>query len=283
MVGPTYLHTFGVPLVQGRPLDEHDTAASEPVVLINQTVAHRFWPGRSPVGEPLLLRDGGDDTVRRARIVGVVGDVKHFGLETESTPDVYVPIPQVPPTTIPWLMNNMYWGVRTVVDPDSLREAVRREIRGVDPDVPASAMRTMDEALALAAAPRRLNLWLVRMFGLAALGLAAAGIYAVTVFSVSVRTREIGIRAALGARPGQNLRVMLIEAAQPIVVGLGAGALMSLAGAPALRAMLFAVDPVAPAAVTVVSVVLLFVGLTSALLAAWRLRSIDPIIALRAE
>lgn len=283
MVGPAYFHTFGVPLVQGRPLDEHDTAESEPVILVNQTLARGFWPDRSPVGLSLQLTDGGDETVRRARIVGVVGDVKHFGLETESTPDVYVPIPQVPPGTIPWLMNNMYWGVRTAVDPDTLRDAVRREIRAVDPDVPASAMRTMDEALALAVAPRRLNLWLVRLFGLAALGLAAAGIYAVTAFSVSIRTREIGIRSALGARPGQNLRVMLVDVARPIAAGLGAGAFLSIAGAPALRSMLFAVDPVAPVAMAIVSALLLIVGLTAALVAAWRLRSIDPIIALRAE
>jgi putative ABC transport system permease protein len=283
MAGPAYFRTFGVPVIQGRALDEHDTAESDPVVLINQTLARRFWPGRSPVGRYLLLIDAGDDTVRRARIAGVVGDVKHFGLETESTPDVYVAIAQVPEGTIQWLKNNMYWGVRTNVPPDSVREAVRRAIRGVDADVPASAMRTMDETLDLAAAPRRLNLWLVRVFGLAALVLAAAGIYAVTAFSVSVRTREIGIRTALGARPGQNLRVMLLDVAKPIAIGLAAGVFISLAGAPALRSMLFNVDPVAPGAMAAVSVLLLIVGLAAAFVAAWRLRSIDPVVALRAE
>jgi putative ABC transport system permease protein len=283
MIGPSHLTTFGVPLLEGRALDSHDTSASEPVVLINQTLARRYWKGRSPVGEYLLLRDGDHDAVRRPRIVGVVGDVKHFGLETESTPDVYVPIPQVPEGVIPWLMNNLYWGVRTATDPATLREAVRREIQSIDPDVPASLMRTMDEMMEIAVAPRRLNLWLVRMFALAALVLAAAGTYAVTAFTVSTRTREIGIRAALGARPAQNLRVVIAETARPLAAGLAAGVLLAAAVAPALRSMLFAVDPIAPIAMAAVSVVLLVVGLAAALVAAWRLRSIDPIIALRAE
>jgi putative ABC transport system permease protein len=282
MVGPSYLEAFGVPLLQGRALDEHDTSISEPVVLINQTIAKRYWNGRSPVGEYLLLRDAGDETVRRPRIVGVVGDVKHFGLETESTADVYVAIPQVPEPSIQWLANNLYWGIRTTVDPALVRESVRREIRAVDADVPA-AMRTMDEIMEVAVAPRRLNLWLVRVFGLAALALAAAGIYAVTAFSVSIRTREIGIRAALGARPAQNFGVVIADIAKPLTAGLAAGAFLSLAGAPALATILFAVSPIAPATMTVVSVLLLIVGIGAAIIGAWRLTSIDPIIALRAE
>jgi len=282
MVGPSYLEAFGVPLLQGRALDEHDTSIGEPVVLINQTIAKRYWNGRSPVGEYLLVRDAGDETVRRPRIVGVVGDVKHFGLETESTADVYVAIPQVPEPSIQWLANNLYWGIRTAVDPALVRESVRREIRAVDADVPA-AMRTMDEIMEVAVAPRRLNLWLVRVFGIAALTLAAAGIYAVTAFSVSIRTREIGIRAALGARPAQNFGVVIADIAKPLTAGLAAGAFLSLAGAPALATILFAVNPIAPFTMTVVSILLLIVGIGAAIIGAWRLKSIDPIIALRAE
>ena len=282
MVGPSYLEAFGVPLLQGRALDEHDTSIGEPVVLINQTIAKRYWNGRSPVGEYLLVRDAGDETVRRPRIVGVVGDVKHFGLETESTADVYVAIPQVPEPSIQWLANNLYWGIRTAVDPALVRESVRREIRAVDADVPA-AMRTMDEIMEVAVAPRRLNLWLVRVFGIAALTLAAAGIYAVTAFSVSIRTREIGIRAALGASPAQNFAAVIADIARPLTAGLAAGAFLSLAGAPALATILFAVNPIAPFTMTVVSILLLIVGIGAAIVGAWRLKSIDPIIALRAE
>jgi len=283
MVSPTYFRTFGVPLVEGRTLDERDTAASEPVVLVNRTVAARFWPDRSPVGQSLLLTDSGNDTVRRARIVGVVGDVKHFGLDREATADVYVAIPQVAEATVQWLMNNMYWGVRTSVPPETLREPVRRAIRSVDPDVPASALRTMEDAMAVAVAPRVLNLWLVRVFAVAALALAIAGIYAVTSFSVVERTREIGIRTALGARPGDNLRVLVIDVVKPIAVGLAVGGAITIAMAPAVRSALFGVDPLAPGAISGVSALLLGVGALAAFAAALRLRSIDPIVALRAE
>jgi len=282
MVGPSYLAAFGVPLVQGRALDEHDTSTSEPVVVVNQTIANRYWKAQSPIGDYLLVRDAGGDTVRRPRIVGVVGDVKHFGLETESTADVYVAIAQVPEPSIQWLANNMYWGIRTVGDPATYRELIRKQIKSIDADVPAS-MRTMDEIMEVAVAPRRLNLWLVRVFGIVALTLAAAGIYAVTAFSVSIRTREIGIRAILGARPAQNLGVVIADVATPLLAGLAAGVLLSLAGAPALGTLLFAVDPIAPVTITMVSVLLLVVGVTAAIIGAWRLKSIDPIIALRAE
>jgi len=282
MVGPSYLSTFGVPLIQGRALDEHDTSISEPVIVINQTIAHRYWRGRSPVGEYLVVRDTGDNTVRRPRIVGVVGDVKHFGLDTESTADLYIAIPQVPEPSIQWLANNMYWGVRTTGEPAAVRESVRREIKAVDNDVPAS-MRTMDDMMEVAVAPRRLNLWLVRVFGIAALTLAAAGIYAVTAFSVSIRTREIGIRAILGARPLQNFTIVIADVSKPMLAGLAAGVLLSLAAAPALRTFLFAVNPVAPLTIALVSALLLSVGVLAALIGAWRLKSIDPVIALRTE
>jgi ABC-type antimicrobial peptide transport system permease subunit len=159
---------------------------------------------------------------------------------------------------------------------------VRREIKTVDADVPAS-MRTMDEMMDVAVAPRRLNLWLVRVFGIAALALAAAGIYAVTAFSVSIRTREMGIRAVLGARPSQNFIVVIADVSRPMLAGLAAGGLLAVAGAPALRTLLFAVNPVAPLTIIIVSALLGAVGVSASLIGAWRLKSIDPAIAVRAD
>ena len=281
MISPSYVRTFGVPLVAGRSFDDHDGAAGEPVVLISRTLARRYWTIAGAVGQELMIDDS--DVTRRARIVGVVGDVKHYGLDAEVTPDVYAPIPQVPDATVQWLTNNMYWGLRTTGDPAALRDAFRRALRQVDPDIPASAMRTMDEALELALAPRRMNLWLVRVFAILALLLAAAGVYAVTSFSVALRRREIAIRAALGARPDQNLRTVVADAAWPIVLGLVVGAAGALAAAPALRSVLYEVEPVSAGPFSLVSGTLLLAGLAAATIAALPIRRIEPIEALKME
>jgi putative ABC transport system permease protein len=281
MVSPAYLRTFGVPLLAGRDLGVTDDIRGQRVVLVSRTLADRFWSVGDAVGKSLMVDDGA--TPREMHVVGVVGDVKHYGLDAEVTPDVYVPIPQVPDATTQWLTNNMYWGVRTASDPAAIEDAVRRALREVDPDVPASSMRTMDEALAIALAPRRMNLWLVRAFALLALVLASAGTYAVTSFSVALRRREMAIRAALGARVGVNVRAVVLDAARPIAVGLTLGVIAALALGPVLRAVLFGVSPLAPAPFLLVSATLLGVALGASLIAALPVRRVSPIEALKVE
>jgi putative ABC transport system permease protein len=180
-------------------------------------------------------------------------------------------------------MNNMYWGLRTTADPASLRDAFRRALREIDPDVPASAMRSMDEALDVALAPRRTNLWLVRVFAGLALLLAAGGVYAVTSFTVALRRREIAIRAALGATADRNLRTVVSDAAWPIVAGLVLGAAGAAAASPALRSVLFEVEPLAAGPFSLVSGTLLIAGLAAAATAALPIRRIDPLDALKVE
>ena len=281
MISPTYVRTFGLPLIAGRSFDEHDTATAEPVVLVSRTLARRYWTEATAVGAGVFVED--NNGARLAHVVGVVGDVKHYGLDAEVTPDIYVPIPQVPDPTVQWLTNNMYWGLRTSGDPSLVRDAFRRALRAVDPDVPASAMKTMDEALEAALAPRRLNLRLVGAFAVIALVLAAAGVYAVTSFGVAMRRREMAIRAALGARAGENVRAVVVDAARPIVAGLALGLAGALAAAPALRTVLFEVDPVAAGPFAAVAAVLLTAGIAAAVTAALPIRRIDPMDALRIE
>ena len=281
MITPSYIPTFGVPLIAGRTFDDHDNASGEPVVLISRTLAVRFWTVADAIGESLIIEDG--DTPRQARVVGVVGDVKHYGLDAELTPDIYTPIPQVPTITVQWLNNNMYWGVRTPGDPNALRDAFRHALREVDPDVPASAVRTMDDALEIGIAPRRMNLRLVRMFAGVALLLAAAGVYAVTAFTVALRRREIAIRAALGAPRVRTVRTIVADAVRPVFAGLLAGGAGAIVAGPFLRAVLFEVDPLTARPFAIVFATLLFAGLASALAAALPIRRIDAIEALRAE
>ena len=282
MISPSYVRTFGVPLIAGRSFDEHDHATGEPVILISRALARRYWTVETAVGQGLVIEDS-PDSPRHARIVGVVGDVKHYGLDREVTPDIYTPISQVPNQTSQWLANNMYWGLRTSVDPNTLREAFRRALREVDPDVPASAIKTMEEAVDVALLPRRTNLWLVRAFGAIALLLAAAGVYAVTSFTVAFRRRELAIRSALGASADANLRRIVVDAAKPIALGLAIGGGGAMAAAPALRSVLFQVDPFAAGPLAVVIVTLLVAGLVSATVAALPIRRIDPFEALRTE
>jgi putative ABC transport system permease protein len=281
MISASYDRTFGVPLIAGRSFDEHDTAASEPVVLVSRTLASQYWSVGDAVGKTMMVQDGG--AVRSVRIAGVVGDVKHYGLDAEVTPDIYVPIPQVPDMAVQWLTNNMYWGVRTSGDPAALREPFTRALRAVDRDVPASAMKTMDEALDVALAPRRTNLWLVRAFAALALGLAAAGTYAVTAFSVALRRREMAIRAALGASARRNIATVVADAGRPLSVGLVAGLAAALAAAPVLRTLLYGVEPLSAGPLVAVTWTLLAAGLVSALAAALPIRRVDPIDALRTE
>ena len=281
MISPSYIRTFGVPLIAGRSFDERDDASGEPVVLISRTLATRFWSVEAAVGKSLLIEDSPKQ--RQARIVGVVGDVKHYGLDAELTPDLYTPIPQVPDVTVQWLNNNMYWGVRTSIDPSALRDHFRRALKAVDPDVPASAMRTMEEALEIALAPRRVNLWLVRVFAALALALAAAGVYAVTAFTIALRRREMAIRAALGASADQNLRTVVLDAARPILAGLVAGAAGAVAAAPALRTVLYEVEPLDPAPLAIVFATLLAAALAAAVAAALPIRRIAPVEALSVE
>jgi predicted permease len=281
MITPSYLATFGVPLLAGRPFDEHDDRSSEPVVLVSRTLAVRFWTVPDAVGKRLTIEDG--EAPRQARIVGVVGDVKHYGLDAELTPDLYTPIPQVPEVTVQWLNNNMYWGVRTHGDAAALAEPFRRALREADADVPASAVRTMNDALGLALAARRLNLTLVQAFAVMALALAAAGVYAVTAFSVALRRREIAIRSVLGAGTIRTVRTVVGDALRPVVAGLVVGAAGAFVASPFLRAVLFQVEPAAAGPLSLVSAVLFGAGLTSALIAALPIRRIEAIEALQSE
>jgi putative ABC transport system permease protein len=281
MVSPSYARTFGVPVLAGRGFDDGDTAASDRVALVSRTLALRYWTLPDAPGKVLMVNDVG--SARPLRIVGIVGDVKHYGLDAEVTPDVYVPLAQVPDSTSIWLANNMYWGVRTAGDPRLIEEEVRRAIHGVDRDVPASTMRTMEEALELALAPRRLNLWLIDAFAVLTLGLACAGVYAVTAFSVALRRREMAIRAALGASSDQNVRTVLRDAALPLIVGLVLGCGGAAAGAPMLRSLLFGVEPTAVGPYAIVAGTLLAAGLAAAAMAARGVRRIAALEALEAE
>jgi putative ABC transport system permease protein len=282
MISPDYFRTLGIALRSGRAFTSSDRANSAPVAIVNETFVRQFFRNRTPVGTRLRLVDGLKEP-REVEVVGVVGDVKHFGLEKETTIEVYVPMPQVPDKTTIWLANNMYWVVRTEAPPLAAAEAVRREIAAVDPSVPASFVRSMDQWMAGTLAPRRFNLQLVEAFAAAALLLAVVGIYAMSASAVASRTREIGIRAALGASRREVIGLVLRSGLMPVLAGLAAGTAVALVASQAVSGMLFGVSPGDPVSLALVVATLALAALAASYVPARRAAKVDPIVALRID
>ncbi|MCI0404212.1 MAG: ABC transporter permease [Acidobacteria bacterium] len=282
MITPGYRRVMQIPLAQGQDITEGDTASSRPVLFINRAVAEKFFPGQNPVGARLLVDDN-DTAARPIEIVGVVGDVTQFGLDASPTYDLYLPMNQVHPDLFAWLRINQFWILRTSGDPLALTEAFRRELKKVDPDVPASNIRSMEQYMSSSLAPRRFSLLLIVAFAGVALLLAFMGVYGVVSYSVSQRTREIGLRMAIGARREDILRLILGQGVRLALTGLGAGLVAALAATRLLAGLLFAVSPTDPG--TFLGVALLLAA--AALLACWvparRATKVDPMVALRYE
>jgi predicted permease len=282
MVSPDYFRALGIPLRRGRTFTTTDRRDSPPVVIINETLARQYVGGRDPVGRRMRLDDG-EKVPREVEVVGVVGDVRHFGLEKEATIEVYVPIAQVPDPTTIWLASNMYWVMHTDGAPLASANAVRREIAAVDPAVAASFVRSMDQWMGAMLTPRRFNLLLVAAFAAAALLLAAVGVYAVSAAAVTSRTREIGIRAALGASRGEVIALVLRGGLAPVAAGLAAGTIAALVSSEALSGLLFGVRPADPLSLALGVVTLAAAAVLANLVPAFRAARVDPIVALRVD
>jgi predicted permease len=282
MISPDYFRTLGIALRRGRTFTHADRVDSAPVVIINEAFARVFFAGRDPLNGRIRLDDG-EKKPREVQIVGIVGDVRHFGLEREATIEVYVPIGQVPEATTIWLANNMYWLVQTHGDPLVAAHAVRREIAAIDPMVPASFVRSMDQWMDATLASRRFNVAIVEAFAAAALVLAVVGVYAVTAFAVSSRTREIGIRFALGASRAGVIGLVLRGGLGLMLGGIAAGTVTALLLAPALAGLLFGVTASDAVSLAVTVVTLASAALVATLVPALRAARVDPIVALRIE
>jgi putative ABC transport system permease protein len=274
-VSPDYLETMAIPLRNGRALDEGDRAGAPLVALISESLARRRFPGRSPLGRQVRVgaTDGAPYT-----IVGVVGDVKQMSLATDQADAVYIPAAQWP-----FGDASMSLVVRGQGDVTALTPEIRRAIWSVDRDQPILRVATLERLLAVSAAERRFALILFEAFALAALVLAAAGIYGVLAGRVAERTREIGVRAALGASRRNILALVLRSGLGLTALGLALGLAGAALATRGIEAMLFGVSRLDP--VTYVGVVALLAGV--ALLACWiparRAMGVDPAITLRSE
>jgi putative ABC transport system permease protein len=272
-----------IPLLAGRDFDEKDSSQVQEVVVIDETLASRYWPDQNPLGEHLKIDDGAPAPSREVEIVGIAANVKNFGLDEEPTATIYAPFYQVPPGAVGFFINRLNLVVRASSDPLALATAVRREVQGVDKDVPASNARSMNQFLSGSIAPRRFTLLLLGVFATIALLLAATGIYAVISYSVTQRTHEIGIRMALGARSGEVLKMIVGHGAKLVLIGVAIGLMGSFALTRVMSGLLYGVSATDPATFVGVTLVLAGTALGACFAPARRATKIDPMVALRYE
>jgi len=273
ILGGQYFRTMGMKIVDGRDFSSSDTHESAPVAIINQAAARRFFPDVEPVGKQVKLYNG---DMRPKTVVGVVADVHAESLDSAAKPEVSTPYTQGADVLLSL-------AIRTAGDPHPMLPQIRRTLAGVDPDQAFYAERTMDDLLGASLATRRFNLQLLGGFAGLALLLASIGLYGVIAFSVSQRTREIGIRAALGAKRGGIAMLVLREGTRLGALGLVLGLVISLATTRVLRGFLFQVKGTDPATFLGVIVFLGAVVLLACYLPARRAARIDPVEALRNE
>ena len=279
---PGYRRVMQIPLMQGRDFSDQDNAQAPAVAIVNQALAAKFFPNEDPVGARLLIDDN-DVGPRPVEVVGVIGDVKQSALESQPTYDIYISLHQAHKDVFPWLRNNQFWVMRTSGDPLGLTEAFRRELRSLDPDVPASDLRSMGQYLASSIAPRRFNLYLMVTFAASALLLAFLGVYGVVAYSVSQRSREIGLRLALGARRADIYKLILGQGIRLMLAGMALGLAGTLASTRLLSGLLFGVTPTDPQTFVVVPLLLAGVTVLACYLPARRAARVDPMVALRYE
>ena len=284
IISADYFKVMGIPLQRGRYFDTHDGAQAPAVAIINESAAAKIFPGEDPLGHVLV--NGGKYAPDNCQIVGIVGDVKFGGLDSEADPEVYVPYTQLPES----FMQPGVGSVAVVVlagKPQELVPAVRKAVTSLDQAIPLSSVTTMDDVLSTSLAPRRFNMLLLSAFAIVALTLAAVGIYGVLSYWVAERTREIGVRTALGARASDIFKLILSKGLTIVLVGLIFGAVVGFALArllaSAFAGILFGVRATDPATFIFVALLLMIVAFVACIIPARRAVKVDPVIALRSE
>jgi len=269
---PEYFPTLGIPLVTGRLFTPSDGPNSPQVAIVNQTLARRYFPTETAVGK----RISADTGKTWITIVGVVGDVRHYGLQSEPTDEVYLPFAQLPIRESTFL-------VRTTADPAVMARRIGEEVLAIDPGQPIANVQTLEEVRGEALANPRLTTTLVLLFALLALCITAAGLGGVVAFSVSQRTQEIGVRMALGAGRGEVLGMVLREGLRLLGLGLVLGALAAVVLGRLITGLLYHVETTDPITFAGMGLVLALIAAVACLVPARRAATVDPLVALRAS
>ena len=275
VVGAGFFRTMEIPLVSGREFDDRlDREGAAPVVMINEAMARRYWPGQSPLGQRLNI------AAEDRTVVGISRNFRTGSLRDDPVPQVYLPLSQGVPRAGLESVTLVVRGQSAATDVGAI---VRNEVRKLDPTLPVYGLRSFDAELGGQLLAQRLGSSLLSLFGALSLALATVGIYAVVSYSVARRTREIGIRMALGARAADVRKLVVAQTAAPVLAGLGLGLLLGLAVARLLQGFLFGISTWDPVTFGAVVVLLALSGLAAAWLPARRASKIDPMAALRAD
>jgi putative ABC transport system permease protein len=269
-----YFRTFGIPIIRGRGILDSDRGTSPYVAIVSEAAARRLWPNEDPIGKRMRYWPTNEDTTGMRTVVGVAGDIRFRSLR-EATPTIYVP----------WRQGlwQLSYAVRTTGDPVALLQAIRRAARDVEPGLDLWHARTLEDHLAEPLTEPRLSAYLLSAFGLVALVLAALGLYGVMATAVRDRTRDIGVRMALGATPRRVRTEVLGHALVVTAIGTAVGLAAAVAGSRLLASLLYGVSPTDPATFVLSSAGLIAVAIIAAYLPARRATKIDPAVALRAE
>jgi predicted permease len=286
-VAPGYFDVLKVAILRGRDFTAGDTASGPGVVIINQDMARRFWPGSDPLGDRLIVGRGMRpeyDNEPLRQVIGIVGNVRDMALTRPARPAMYVPIAQEPDgvTRLNVKLLPLVWLVRARHDSAPMRRSIERSLTRVS-GLPTARTRSMEEVVAESTARSRFNTWLMALFAACALVLAVMGVYGLMAYSVEQRRKEIGIRIALGADPNAVRRLVLRDGFVITIAGIGLGLAASLVLTRTMAALLFGVTPRDPAAFTVVAIVLFAAAAVGAAVPSCRAMRVNPIDALRAD
>jgi putative ABC transport system permease protein len=281
-VTPGYFDTLRVPLISGRlPFAGDDAGAGDNrVMFLNETAARQFFPGGDPIGHRLKL--AGLNQPWRT-VAGIVGDMHHRGLATAVPAEMFIPLAQFKHFSATGQARGLTVVIRTDMDPIALVTPVRTALRGLDPEIPPARIRDMESVVATSVADRRLNMVLMASFGALALTLAAIGVYGVMAYQVVKRTREMGVRLALGASADAVRALVIADGMRLVGLGLACGLGLSLAAGGLIQHLLFATDARDVTTLTVAACVLAAAGFVACVIPARRATRVDPMMALRAE
>jgi putative ABC transport system permease protein len=274
MIEPDYFRAMGIPLIKGRLFTGEEFAKSAGVVIVSESLARQNFLGEDPIGKSIVI-DMKDQNLP-SRIVGVVGDVKHYGLNTTAPPTAYWPHVEL-------AIGLMTLVLRSDANPKQLISPVRQVVAAMDPELPITRIATMNELLADSVARERFNAMLLSIFAGAALLLAVVGVYGLMAYSVSQQTREFGIRMALGSPSRRVLKMVLLQGIWLSAIGIVIGILAGLASTRLLAGLLFNLPPTDPLIFVLVAVALESAAIGACLIPAYRATRVDPIVALRYE